>query len=48
MHEEELPKQESAALHLPSKNPFDGDELIWSPRLAEPSDTEFQDEQRAA
>ena len=46
MHKEELTQREAAALHLPAKNPFDGDELVWSPRLPDP-ETMLQEEQAA-
>jgi len=47
MNAEELTKQQAAALRLPSRNPFDGDEVIWSPRLPDP-ETEFENLQEAA
>ena len=47
MHKEELTKQQAAELHLPPRNPYDLDEVIWGARLADPK-TEFHEERQAA
>jgi len=47
MDDQELTTKQAVELRLPPRNSYDGDLVIWSPRLPDPG-TKFQEEREAA